>query len=105
ATPATMARTMSFVRMSVMSLLRWPRERNTKLAGLAIQVWTLDAERPCGVGHSPLVMLKDRRDVVAFEPQPRLPKVAGGHERPRGAVERNGRQQMLDLAHAAREFG
>ena len=87
------------------ALLGVPGERNAELTRFPIQVWTLNAESLCGVGHAPLVMLKDGRDVVTLEPQPGLPKVAGGHERRRGAAERNHRQQMLDLDHAAARFG
>ena len=45
-----------------------PRNRNAQLSRLAVQVWPLDPERLCRVGHAPAVMLDDRRDVVALEP-------------------------------------
>src|SRR5580693_4041297 len=83
----------SFPTMSWLALLRDPSQHDAELTRLPVQVGTLNAQRLGGVGHSPAVVLENRRDVVALEPEPGFPEVPGGHERRRGPIQLQRRQQ------------
>src|SRR5438045_6049026 len=61
-------------------LLRHPRDRNAELTRLSVQVRPLDPESLGGIGHAPPMMLQDRGDVLAFEPQARFTQTSGRNE-------------------------
>src|SRR6516164_2424517 len=79
-----------------MPLLRRPRQRNTELTGLAIEIRPLDAKRGRRFGHSPAVMLQHGRDVVAFEAQPGFTQLAGRNEARGRAFEVERREHVFD---------
>jgi hypothetical protein len=49
-----------------------PHDGQTELTGLSVQIGTLNAECPCGVGYLPAMVLEDGRNVFALETQPCL---------------------------------
>ena len=55
-------------------LLGCARQRNAELTRFSVQIRTLNAQRAGGFGHPPPMVLKNGRDVVALEPEPRVPE-------------------------------